>query len=161
MIILNYTYKTYLSQKKINDWVKEISNERIPVFRIKRYVTKLTSSGFRIRERKLNKHQFFSSQIIGEYISDERRIKIRICPSVLGMILFGSLWFIAPVIIIFRERAVINGSLRTLELTDNLNSLGVLLLILIPMTLVFLIWPNFKARIWIEGELRLTDRRKR
>lgn len=159
-MLLKYRYKTFLTQEKINSWIENKSEERISIFKIRRYKTKITEDGFRIRKRRFNEYQAFYPQIIGKFDNDNRIIKIKIQPSIMGMLFFGIFWFVVPIMILTLEKATVNGTLRTLDFADRLNGIGILLLILIPMTLIFLIWPNFKARKWIENELKLTERQK-
>ncbi len=160
MIILRYKYETSLTFERINDLIEKKSNERVSIFKVKKFRAKLTNNGFRIRERRFNEYQAFFPQIVGKYGLDKNTIEIKIQPSFLGAIFFGVFWFVVPIMILTLEKATVNGTLRTLDFADRLNGIGILLLVLIPMILIFLIWPNFKARKWIENELKLTDRQK-
>ena len=160
MIILKYRYKSFLTQEKINLWIKNKSEERISIFKIRQYKTKITEDGFSIRQRRFNNHQAFYPQIFGKFDHEYGKIKIRIQPSFMGAILFGIFWFAVPIVIFTIDKATINGTMKSLDFADRLNVVGFLMLILIPMTFIFLIWPNFKARNWIEKELKLTDRQK-
>ena len=148
-----------LTPEKVNSWVENKSYERINFFKLRKYKLLILSNGFRIRKRNFNNQQPFPPEIIGKYEDQGKTLNIKIQPSLLSSLIFGISWIIFPFFAV-TMKVYVNGTMRPLDLGVRLNNLGITLLILIPITLYFIIWPIFKARKWIEFELKLTNRKK-
>ena len=86
MLFLNQTYKTNLNSEQIRNWIVKKSNEETWLFKLKRYSTRITETGFRIRERRFN--QSFYPQVIGEFLTEENKnlIKLRIRPPIFSTV---------------------------------------------------------------------------
>jgi hypothetical protein len=162
MLFLNQTYKTNLNYEQIRNWVVKKSNEETWLFNMKRYRTRITETGFRIRKKRFNEYQSFYPLVTGEFLTEENKnlIDLKIRPSIFGTGFFGIFWTIAPILTMTIDKATVNGQLRYLNLTDRINGIGLILLIMTPLTLISFIWPYYKTKKWIKRELNLEKTKK-
>lgn len=155
-MIINQKYISYLSKSDIEGWITRMNNKRMKFLKFRLYVAKYHENGFYIREKRINSYQSFKPRIYGKFVFSTKGsfINIRIIPSITGMVFFFCFVIIFPLITLLSPYILING----IELSDysiKIKNAGIILLISVPIMYFALIRPVYKAKTWIENELKL------
>jgi len=155
-MILKQTYETKMTPNEIDSWIRIKKNEKVGLFKISRFAAKSNESGFMIREKRFNKYQSFMPRVIGKYTFsiNSTKIDLLILPSFTGLLFFSAFLIVFPLVIFCSDYINLNGTL-TSDLSDRVKMSGIVLIIVLPIMFWALIRPLYKARTWIETELRL------
>ena len=157
MIFSRHIYKTRLSREEIEAWLMAKKEERFEVFNFRKNHIRINDNSFSIHQRRTAPQDGMFPVIKGEILkaSKETLIKLRILPSLLATIFFGAIWLFPPVILISSKNINLNGKSGDLGFYDRLEFYGFWLLIIIPITLIFLLLPASNAKRRIEDDLEL------
>jgi len=157
MIYISQRYVTSLKPVDVNNFITGLRNEKIWLLHIRKFKTHVSETGFRIQERRTGKNQPFYPLIIGKYPQhlSVKYLDIRIIPSIFGTLFFAAFWIAFPLVIWTSKVTTIDTILKSSEIISRIEQTGILILLLAPVTIIFLWLPCFKAQKWIENELKL------